>query len=159
MRKKHVIDSDVAPVSHKPISADHADQWKIEEHRPGGTITFDPDKILLYRSVKQRKHGANGIYGHSLRKELAGQPVLNSTVFEYLMAHPEIIPDSWKGKVIVFWGTLYRFRDYRPSHLTRGSLCVHCLYWCKNSGGYWEGSCTSLKRFYDSRDFAPILID
>ncbi|OIO08326.1 hypothetical protein COX68_01035 [Candidatus Falkowbacteria bacterium CG_4_10_14_0_2_um_filter_41_15] len=156
MKKKHVIDSDVAPVSHKPISPDHADQWKIEEHRPGGIITFDPAKILLYRSAKQRKHGANGIYGHSLRKELADKPVLNSTVFEYLMAHPEIIPDSWKGKVIIFWGIVYRFRQCRPSH---SSLCVHFIYWCKDSGGRWEGAFTSLKRLYDSRDFAPILLD
>lgn len=93
--------------------------WTLEEHKKGGQLQFDPAKIELFLSKKQQ----NGkvIEGNKLRKELEGKPVLNANVLDYLLAHPELIPDSWKGKRIYFWGTIFRHSD--------GNLCVRSLHW------------------------------
>jgi hypothetical protein len=104
------------------------DGWSVEEHKRGGMFKFNPAKISLYLSKKQKK---GSIEGNDLRKELANQPVLNANVLDYLLAHPEFIPEEWKDKAIFFWGTIYR----RSS----GSLYVRCLRW---SGSGWD-SCYS----------------
>ena len=93
--------------------------WKVEEHKKGGSLEWDPTKVKLYLSPNQQ----NGkcIKGHKLRKELENKSVLNANVLEFLLAHPELIPEGWKGKAIFFWGTIYRDPD--------GRLCVYCLDW------------------------------
>jgi len=99
--------------------------WSIEEHQPNGLWKWDPAKISLYLSKKQRK---GNISGHDLRKELQGKPVMNANVLDYLLAHPELIPESWKGQMVFFWGTIYRDSG--------GNLCVRYLGW-HGSGWYW----------------------
>lgn len=121
---EHLIDCDVNPFI--------PNGWAVEEHKKGGMFKFNPEKISLYLSKKQKK---GSIGGHDLRKELADKPVMNANVLDYLLAHPELIPEEWKGKYIFFWGTIYRN--------SVGSLCVRCLRW-NGSGwcwyGYWLGS-------------------
>jgi len=58
-------------------------------------------------------HQAKGdiIEGNKLRQELKGQLFLNACVLNYLLVHSEFIPDQWKGKAILFWGTIYRKSD------------------------------------------------
>jgi hypothetical protein len=51
---------------------------------------------------------------------------LSANVLDYLLAHPESIPEDWKGKWVYFWGTIYRNAD--------GSLYVRFLFW---HGGRW----------------------
>ena len=97
--------------------------WSVEEHKKGGMFKFNPEKISLYLSKKQKK---GSIEGNDIRKELANQPVLNANVLDYLLAHPELIPEEWKGKYIFFWGTIYRGSD--------GDLYVRCLHW---NGSRW----------------------
>ena len=65
--------------------------------------------------------------GNNLRQELDDQPTLNANVLDYLLAHPELIPEEWKGKAVFFWGTIYRRSD--------GGLYVRCLYW---GGSKWR---------------------
>ena len=65
--------------------------------------------------------------GNKLRKELANKDVLNANVLDYLLAHPELIPEEWKGKLIFFWGTIYRDSD--------GRLYVRYLRW---GGSRWN---------------------
>jgi hypothetical protein len=104
--------------------------WTVEEHRKGGLWKWNP-RISLYLSKKQKK---GSIGGHDLRKELSGQPVLNANVLDYLFAHPELIPEEWKGKLVFFWGTIYRNSD--------GYLYVRCLGWDGSRwrwGHYWLG--------------------
>lgn len=116
---KHLIDCDADPFL--------PNDWKkVEEHRKAGQLEWDPTKVKLYLSECQQ----NGkfINGHDLRKELTGRPVLNACVLDYLLAHPELIPDEWKGKVVFFWGTIYC--------VSVGNLCVRYLYW---SGDGWHG--------------------
>lgn len=114
---EHVIDCDALP--YEP------DGWKVVEHKRGGQLRFDPAKINLYLSEKQKDGGV--IEGNKLRKELENQPVLNANVLDYLLAHPELIPGFWKEKHVFFWGTIYRDRD--------GYLCVRDL--CRY-GGRWD---------------------
>lgn len=112
------------------------DGWLVEEHKKGGLFKFDPAKISLYLSKKQKK---GSIGGHDLRKELSGKPVMNANVLDYLLAHPELIPEEWKGKYIFFWGTIYRY--------SFGYLCVRCLGW---HGSMWDWSYFWLVSGFDS---------
>jgi len=93
------------------------DGWKVESHKKHGQFEWDPKKIQLYLSEGQK----NGKYieGNELRKELEAQSVFNANVLDYLLAHPDLIPEDWKGKYIFFWGTIYRG--------SAGVLCVRCL--------------------------------
>jgi hypothetical protein len=101
------------------------DGWSVEEHKKGGMFKFNPEKISLYLSKKQKKRS---IEGNDLRKKLANQPVLNANVLDYLLAHSELIPEEWKGKFIFFWGTIYRDSD--------GNLIVRCLFWYGSRWGW-----------------------
>ena len=114
---EHLIDCDSTPFVINGLS--------VEEHKKGGLFKFDPAKISLYLSKKQKK---GSIEGNDLRKELANQPVLNTNVLDYLLVHPELISEEWKGKYIFFWGTIYRSSD--------GNLYVRYLYWY-GSGWHW----------------------
>jgi len=114
----HLIDCSAAPFI--------PPGWSIEEHQPGGLWKWDPAKISLYLSKKQRK---GNISGHNLRRELLGKRVMNANVLDYLLAHPELIPEEWKGKYIFFWGTIYRRSD--------GCLFVRYLRW-NGSEWYWS---------------------
>lgn len=120
---EHLIDCDVYPFI--------PNGWAVEEHKKGGMFKFNPEKISLYLSKKQKS-------GHDLRKELADKPVMNANVLDYLLAHPELIPEEWKGKYIFFWGTIYR--------LSVGSLIVRCLSW---SGSEWFWGCSWLDCGFD----------
>lgn len=113
---EHLIDCDDDPFI--------PDDWSVEEHKKGGMFKFNPEKISLYLSEKQKK---GSIGGHDLRKELADKPAMNANVLDYLLAHPELIPEEWKEKYIFFWGTIYRD--------SYGYLYVRCLGW---NGSFWN---------------------
>lgn len=115
--KQHLIDCDKDPFT--------PDGWEVKEHIRGGQLAFDPVKIRLFLSKAQQKGKA--ISGLDLREELKGQSVLNACVLDYLLAHPELIPDEWKGKLVFFWGTVYHYPD--------GNLGVRCLF---ESGSEWD---------------------
>lgn len=55
------------------------------------------------------------------------EPLLNAVVLEELLKHPEFIPNKWKGKFIIFAGTLYRTES--------GNIFVRCLHF---RNGAWE---------------------
>ncbi|EKD56250.1 MAG: hypothetical protein ACD_58C00247G0001 [uncultured bacterium] len=97
--------------------------WSVKDHKKGGFFKFDPAKISLYLSKKQNK---GSVGGRDLLKDLADKLVINANVLDYLLAHPELIPEEWKGKFVFFWGTIYRDSD--------GDLHVRCLNW---DGSKW----------------------
>ncbi len=115
---EHLIDCDATPFI--------PEGWSVESHKKSGFFKFDPAKIRLYLSKKQKK-GEYSI-GNDLKKELADLPTLNANVLDYLLAHPELIPEEWKGKAIFFWGTIYRRSD--------GNLYVRCLRWDGSEWGW-----------------------
>lgn len=114
---KHIIDCDADPFV--------PEGWKVESHKKGGSFEWDQTKVKLHLSPNQQ----NGkiIEGNKLRKELESEPVLNANVLDYLLAHPELIPEEWKGKAIFFWGTIYRGSG--------GNLYVRYLRW---DGSQWS---------------------
>jgi len=97
--EEHVIDCDANPFV--------PEGWTVEDHQKGGQFKWVPAKIKLFFSRSQR-NGTEAVYGNELRKELAGKPVLNANVLDYLLAHPHLIPKEWEGKRVFFWGTIYR---------------------------------------------------
>lgn len=120
--KKYIIDLDKDPL----IPSDH---WTVEEHKKGGKMEWEPEKLELFLTEKQK---TEYIGGHVLRKEL-GENVMNANVLDFLLKNPELIPESWKknskGDInfIYFWGTVYRDSD--------DGLCVRSLCF---SGGRWQ---------------------
>jgi len=115
---KHLIDCDADPFV--------PDGWKVESHKKGGKLEWNPANIRLHLTSNQQN--SKCIQGHKLRKELSNEPVLNANVGDYLLAHPELIPEEWKGKCVFFWGTIYRG--------SLGGLCVRCLCW-RDDGWRW----------------------
>lgn len=113
---EHLIDCSVDPHEPKGLS--------VHEHKRFGMLKWDPAQVTLYLSQGQR-HGKR-IKGTELQRELQGKLVMNANVLDSLLAHPEFIPESWKGKAVFFWGTIYRGLG--------DDLCVRCLCW---SGSGW----------------------
>ncbi len=130
-----IIDLDAAPFV--------PSGWKVEEHIRGGQLEWDSAKVALFLSEGQQ----NGkvIQGNQLREELKGRPVYNANLLDYLLAHPELIPESWKGKHICFWGTICR--------ASVGRLCVRYLYW---DGYRWDWDYLWLDNDFDDDSPAAV---
>ncbi len=127
--KSNIIDCDKDPFC--------PDWLKVESHKKGGQLVFDPSKIELYLTDRQKTGWVNGT---DIQKELADKSVLNANVLDYLSAHTELIPEDWKGKYIFFWGTIYRHSD--------DGLFVRCLCW---NGGQWRWFDRWLGREFDGQ--------
>jgi len=129
---------DLAADAPLPKEWSASDGWKIEEHRKGNPQwRYEPSQLRLHLSPNQQ--GDKYIVGDKLRKELVSVPVMNANLLDWLLLHPELIPDSWKGKYVFFWGTIYRHRG--------GSLCVRYLYW---DGSAWSWSSRWLDDYFDA---------
>lgn len=116
---ERLIDCEIAPFI--------PNSWLVEEHQKGGQFIFNPTKVELYVSKNYKN---NQIYGNDLREELKGRQVMNANVLDFLLAHPELIPDAWEVKHVFFFGTIYRRRK-------DGWLHVRYLYF---NGLEWESS-------------------
>jgi len=136
---QHIIDCDADPV--------FLEKWSIEEHKKNGQIEWDASKVVLYLSEVQ-KEGDGLITGNDLHAKLAQQSVFNACILDYLLAHPELIPEEWKDKCVFFWGTIYRD--------ARGSLCVRCLCW---SDDEWRWYSRGLEFDFKSSDPAAVLCE
>lgn len=112
-------------------------------------LYLDDKEIELHLSPKQKK---GAIPGNGLRRYLEGKPVLNAAVLDYLLAHQELIPDSWKtseeGQTLYtfFWGTIYRDAD--------GDLYVRYLCW---NDGRFVSYCLWLGSDWDARSPSVLL--
>ena len=102
--------------------------WRVEWHRNMGRQIWTPDAILLHLAEEQKD--GRMIRGDKLRKILEAEPVLTDNWLDFLLANPEFIPESRKGKAVFFWGTGYRDPD--------GNLCVRYLCF---GGGRWHWDC------------------
>ncbi|MFW0862079.1 MAG: hypothetical protein ACKKL6_00625 [Candidatus Komeilibacteria bacterium] len=132
--KTHTIDCDADPFV--------PDGWKVEEHTKSRQFEWNTDKVELYLSDEQKK---GFIEGNKIRKLLKDKHALNANVLDYLLAHPELIPEEWKGKAICFWGTIYRNSD--------GILCVRYLYW---DGHRWHWCGDWLDDYFDNGGLAVL---
>jgi hypothetical protein len=102
--------------------------WTVVSHKKGGKRKFDRNSIGLYLADGQKNNGR--MVGNDLQAVLADQPVENANQLDWYLAHPDQIPEDWKGKAVFFWGTIYRDADRR--------LCVRCLCW---GGDGWRWGC------------------
>jgi len=98
------------------------DGLEIKEHKSLGKV--DLSKMKLFLSEGQR---TGWIKKTELKKLLAGKKALNANVLDYLLEHQELIPQEWRGKWVLFWGTIYRNSD--------GDLFVRYLHW---NGAEWD---------------------
>lgn len=138
---KHVIDMDTAPYIPNGLRFDPEDQLQNQVH---GQVEWNLKKFQLYLSEHQTT-GKKWIGGKDLQKELESHLVYNANALDYLLVHPELIPEEWKGKCVFFWGTIYRDSD--------GPLCVRCLCW---HGESWDWGCDWLD--YDFFSYSPAAV-
>lgn len=119
--KYPTIDTNVSPKLPFPGAT-------IESNIEMGKISFDPTKFELY--LDEGQQDGKYIEGYDLRKKLAKKNVVNAAFMDYLEAHPNLVPDSWKKNAdgntnyIYAWGTIFRNSD--------GNLFVR--YWCWDDG-------------------------
>ena len=130
-----LIDCDVDPLC--PSGLRVAEESEQVPGRVRGKFQWDPANVRLYLSPGQQ----DGMFidGHKLRKELKKKQVFGVWLLDLLLAHPELIPDEWRGKTVFFWGTIYRD--------SAGRLCVRYLDWV---GERWNSDYDWLDgNFYD----------
>lgn len=124
------------------------DDWTIEEDNR--MESFDPSKLILHLEPEQED---GYITGNILRERLKGKNPLSASILDYLIEHPEIIPESWKEKTakgttqfIYFFGTIYRSRS--------GNLYVR--YWCWDEGR-WQSDYYWLDYYWRGLDPSALL--
>lgn len=129
--------------------------FTVYEHMGDGKLELNPSQLklyLLYLSPNQKD--GKVIEGNKLRKELEKNkvPVLNACVLDYLISHPELIPEDWKKdengntRYIYFWGTVYRHQI--------DDLYVRYLYW---NDGAWDWDYCWLGEYWDGQHPAAVL--
>ncbi len=121
--------------------------WRIVEQNKGGQFKWDASKVQLFLHEKQQ---GGSIEGEKLRKELANMRVCNSNMEDYLLGNQHLIPEEWKGKVICFWGTIYRYSD--------GHLWVHCIYY-ENKVEYWRQDKCAIYGYFNANHVAIVVMD
>jgi hypothetical protein len=131
----------------------------VASHEAGGVVAVEalPDglyvdakKVVLFRSERQTA----GMQGPALFDELTGKAVLNANVLQFLIQHPEFIPESpeWKKQgdgdeiMIYFWGTLFQHPN--------GDHCVTHMEW---NGASWKWSCSSIQNWWMTNQPAALL--
>lgn len=126
-----IIDTDIDPKLPFP-------EAKVIENRKMGKIKWDPSKFSFHLEPEQK---TGYIKGKELRKRLEGKPVVNAAFMDYLQAHPDMVPESWKKdeqgrtRFIYAWGTIFR----------RSVGYLYVRYWCWGDGALrsdydWLGS-------------------
>jgi len=135
VRTEHLIDCSAPPFC--------PEGWTVKKHKPGDKkFEFDPARISLYQSKKQKKEA---IKGNELYEELAAWQFLNANVLDHLLSHQNLIPKKWRFKFIFFFGTIYRSNN--------GDPCVRYIRW---SGHHWECGWEWLNSGLDNRRFAAV---
>lgn len=86
-------------------------------------IIWNSDEVYLYLCEQQKTSGC--VTGNEVYKQLRSKPVLHCGYLDYLLAHPEEIPEKWKGEMVFFWGNIYRKLN--------GKLYVRCLFYDQNN--------------------------
>ena len=131
--QKHIIDLAGDPMPQKWLQNGY--RIEIKKHAGEGLLELEPTRLQLYLSsnqqgmVSQPKRFPSLSEGYAATRELVGKkmtgrdllkeleenkiPVMNTCVLDYLLAHPELIPENWKkdekgdARNIFFWGTIY----------------------------------------------------
>ena len=137
--RRCIIDGDAKP--YDPVGG------QVQRHVECGQLEFDPDKIQLYQSEKQRDGGrvSSETLFDEVWKTSKTKWVLNTNVLFHLLANTNLIPETWKqddrgkSREIWFLGTLYWATNCRGVNLfLRWEGCVwrwYYRYWDENELG------------------------
>lgn len=113
--------------------------------RNTGLLEWNPLRVVLW--VAEGQKGDKGISGYQLYQEITQKVTsLNANVLDYLLEHPQLIPEEWKDKDVFFWGTIYRN--------IRGNQFVRCLHW---GGRRWISLAYSFTSDWDEFACAAVL--
>jgi|GEM_PF-1102615 len=90
-------------------------------HQNGGRFSYDPGRVGLYQDPQQLTDDM--ATGEVVMAKLQSHYMfpLDANVLMYLYEHEELIPETWKGKTVFFFGTVYQKLD--------GSRVVPYLHW------------------------------
>ena len=121
----HIIDLDKIPDWLESMCGHYnRGSWReVRVHVKGGQFEWSLEKVELYVPVATKYE--------ELRKELDGLQVYNVNLMDFLLENQSLIPEEWKEKEIVFWGThVFHFYGYC-------SGMVH--FSMRFDGQKWEG--------------------
>jgi len=139
---EHCINFDASPTV--------PEGFEVVEHIKAGQLKFDSTKIILM-TPKTEFNGV--IFGKPYQdqiKELSKRRKIiacNANLLDFYLANPLIIPDEWKGKSIVFWGTIYENWSGRY---------VRCLVW---NGKRWVETWGCLDGWFGKKTPAAVLVN
>ncbi|MEX1112490.1 MAG: hypothetical protein WEC84_03435 [Candidatus Andersenbacteria bacterium] len=94
--ESHVIDCDNLPWI--------TSNFKRVQWSQKGKFAWDPKRAKLYLPASQE---TKAYKGHELKDELQNLPIMGVAVRDFLLSHPELIPEEWKDYYILFWRTVY----------------------------------------------------
>ncbi len=103
------------------------------------------ETVFLYRDIREGRR--------DFRNEVFTLSVLNSAVLDFLLAHPELIPEDWKEKEVSFWGTIYFEQNDDWRHPSRE--CVRTLFW-NNTQSKWSWWMTETQYPFGRNRFVAI---
>lgn len=109
--------------------------WTVISPKGEGTYIIDPTNIKL-ASFESKITMSKGSEIVAKMKEVG----LNACIFDYLMTHQELIPESWKTKQVAFPGTIFADGG--------GNQFFRFMYWWDNR---WNAGCVYLDEPYDDK--------
>ena len=112
-----------------------ASGWSVESPKQTGNYVLDPANIKLVSFENK----TSPLKGSDIIEKTAGT-ALNACVFDYLMSHQEMIPESWKKLHVCFPATT--FDD------GYGNKFFRFIYWWDNK---WTAGVVYLTESYDDK--------
>lgn len=122
----HTVDLDADPWCE--------DGFCVAKHVRMGSFPWNPQNISLYVSDQQREE--RWVKGKDLRQSVICKKPFNANLLDFLIAHPRLFPEEWKGEQVHFWGTEY------CAVRSANSLCVRCVRFERGQwkpGYHWFG--------------------
>lgn len=100
--------------------------WSILESdqifsRLRGKWSLNSHDQYLHLTSCQRRSQSRSAKGTVIRAELEGEIVVPANQLDFYLRNPDLIPEDWRGKEIVFWGSIFRDEN--------NELCVRYLVW------------------------------
>lgn len=115
---------------------------KVASHNSGGVVRFKPKEIELEKM---------GYLPDSPGKYFTWSDGvgLNSCALRYFIRNPDLLPEEFKGKLVVFPGTIYE--EWMYSYVSAGDIVPSEKFCEFVIGLYWRTSSTT---FYSSTDYS-----
>jgi hypothetical protein len=79
--------------------------WKVDYHKKGGQIIWDPKKFKFFVTPTQEK--CPFVEGDKFLEEMNGQSVFNVNLLYFFLENPRLVPTSWQQFDVFFWDTRY----------------------------------------------------